>query len=78
MTSISQNMQKNWATQLKRYHRKNSTYLEAIKKNPVDEKSKKYVRFSTENNYKDPKSKVDDYVKISKYKSIFAKGYVPN
>ena len=78
MTSISQNIWKNWATQLKRYQRKNSTYHEAFKKNPVDKKSKKYVTFSTENNYKDPKFKVDDYVKISKYKSIFGKGYVPN
>ena len=27
---------------------------------------------------KDPKFKVDDYVRISKYKNIFAKGYTPN
>ena len=65
MTSISQNIQKNWETQLKRYKRKNS-------------KSKKYVIFSTENIYKDPKFTVDDYVRISKYKNIFRKGYVPN
>ena len=29
-------------------------------------------------NYKDPKFKVGDYVRISKYKNIFAKGYMPN
>ena len=28
-------------------------------------------------NKKDPKFKVDDYVRISKYKNIFAKGYTP-
>ena len=29
-------------------------------------------------NKKDPKFKVGDYVRISKYKNIFAKGYIPN
>ena len=29
-------------------------------------------------NYKDPKFKVGDRVRISKYKNIFAKGYMPN
>ena len=29
-------------------------------------------------NNKDPKFKVGDYVRISKYKNIFAKGYMPN
>ena len=27
---------------------------------------------------KNPKFKVDDHVRISKYKNIFAKGYTPN
>ena len=31
-----------------------------------------------ENNDKDPKFEVVDHVKILKYKSIFAKGYIPN
>ena len=29
-------------------------------------------------NNKDTKFKVGDYVRISKYKNIFAKGYMPN
>ena len=29
-------------------------------------------------NDKDPKFEVGDYVRISKYKNIFAKGYTPN
>ena len=29
-------------------------------------------------NYKDPTFKVGDLVRISKYKNIFAKGYMPN
>ena len=31
-----------------------------------------------EGNNKDPKFKVGDHVRISKYKNIFAKGYMPN
>ena len=34
--------------------------------------------FDVENNDKDPKFKVGDHVRISKYKNIFAKGYTPN
>ena len=29
-------------------------------------------------NDRDPKFKIGDYVRISKYKNIFAKGYMPN
>ena len=29
-------------------------------------------------NKKDPKFKVGDHVRISKYKNVFAKGYIPN
>ena len=31
-----------------------------------------------ENNKEGPKIKVDDYIRISKYKNIFAEGYVSN
>ena len=34
--------------------------------------------FEVENNDKDPKSKVEDHERISKYKNIFTKGYIPN
>ena len=37
-----------------------------------------YIDINKENNKDGPKSKVGDHVKISKYKNIFAKGYVPN
>ena len=33
--------------------------------------------FDKENNKEDPKSKVSDHVRISKYQNIFAKEYVP-
>ena len=37
-----------------------------------------YIDFEKEVNDKDPKFKVGDHVRISKYKNIFAKGYTPN
>ena len=56
----------------------NNTYHRTIKLKPVDVKDNTYVDFEKEVNDKDPKSKVGDYVRISKYKNIFAKGYLPN
>ena len=45
---------------------------------PVDVTDNKYIEFIKEVNDKDPKFRVGDYVRISKYKNIFAKGYMPN
>ena len=36
------------------------------------------IAFNENYNKKDPKFKVSDHVRISKYKIIFAKGYTPN
>ena len=57
----------------------NNTYHSTIKIKPVDVKSSTYiVYYSKEINNKDPKFKIDDIVRISKYKNIFAKGYTSN
>ena len=56
----------------------NNTYHRTIKKTPADIKDNTYFHFKREVNDKDPKFKVGDHVKISKYKNIFAKGYTPN
>ena len=45
---------------------------------PADVKLITYIESSKENNEKDPKFEVGDHVRKSKYKNIFAKGYVPN
>ena len=37
-----------------------------------------HIDLNKENKKEGPKFKVNDNVRISKYKSIFAKGYVPN
>ena len=36
------------------------------------------VESGVESNYQDPKCKVGDHVKITKYKKVFAKGYTTN
>ena len=56
----------------------NNTYHRKIKMKPVDVKDNTYIDFEKGTNDKDPKFKVGDYVRISKYKNIFAKGYMPN
>ena len=56
----------------------NNTYHRTIKMKPVDVKGNTYINFEKEVNNKDPKFKVGDYIRISKYKNIFAKGYLPN
>ena len=43
-----------------------------------DFKTSTYFDFEVENNDKNPKFKDSDCVRISKYKNIFEKGYVPN
>ena len=49
-----------------------------IKMKPVDIKQSAYINSSKETNNEDPKLKIGDIVRISKYESIFTKGYVPN
>ena len=51
----------------------NNKYHRTIKIKPVDEKSKTYINFNFENIHNDLKLKVGNYVRISKYKNIFAK-----
>ena len=76
MTSISKNVyiDKLNAT----VNKYNNTYHTTIKMKPIDVKDNTYINTNKEINYKDPKFKVGDYVRISKYKNIFAKGSMPN
>ena len=45
---------------------------------PINIKDNRYINFEKEVYNKNPKFKVGDYVRISKYKNIFAKGYMAN
>ena len=56
----------------------NNTYHTTIKMKPIDVKDNTYINTDKETNDKDPKFKVGDRVRISKYKNIFANGYTPN
>ena len=61
----------------------NNTYHRTTKMKPADVKDNTYIESielnsNKEVNDKDPKFKVGDHVRISKYKNIFAKGYMPN
>ena len=56
----------------------NNTYHASIKMKPVDVKDNTYIYFKKESNDENPKFKVGDHVRISKYENVFAKGYMPN
>ena len=45
---------------------------------PTDVISDSYVEFNKDSNEKDPKFKVGDRIRISKYKNIVAKWYIQN
>ena len=52
----------------------NNTYHRTIKMKPVDVKNNTYIDSNKEVHDKDPKFKIGHHVRISKYKSTFAKG----
>ena len=56
----------------------NNTVHKTIKMKPIDVTSDSYAEYNEDFNKKDPKFKVGDHVRISKYKNIFAKGYTQN
>ena len=76
MTSISKNVYIDKLDDIVNEY--NNTYHTTIKMKPIDVKDNTYINTDKEINNKDPKFKVGDRVRISKYKNIFAKGYTPN
>ena len=76
MTAISKNVYFDVLDDI--VNKYNNTVHRTIKMKPIDVKDNTYVDSKKEVNDKDPKFKVGDYVRISKYKNIFAKGYTPN
>ena len=80
MASISENV---YINKLDDTVNECNTYHRTIKMKPVDVKDNAYIDWielhsNKEVNDKDRKFKVDDHVRISKYKNIFAKEYTPN
>ena len=76
MTSISKNVYIDKLDDIVKEY--NSTYHASIKMKPADVRDNTYIDFKKEINNKDPNFKFSDHVRISKYKNIFAKGYMPN
>ena len=56
----------------------NNAVHRTIKMKPIEVTDDSFAEYNKEFNKTDPKFKVGDHVRISKYKNIFAKGYVPN
>ena len=54
------------------------TVHKTIKMKPIDVTDDSFVEYNEDLNERNPKFKVGDHVRISKYKNIFAKGYAPN
>ena len=76
MTAISKNVYVDVLDDI--VNKYNSTVHKTIKMNPIDFADDSFAEYNEESNKKDPKFKVGDHVRISKYKNIFAKGYAPN
>ena len=76
MTSISKNAYIDKLDDIVDEH--NNTYHRTIKMKPIDVKNNTCINIDKELNDNDPKFKVGDHGRISKYKNIFAKGYIPN
>ena len=76
MTSVSKNVYIDKLDDI--VNKYNNTYHSTIKMKPVDIKSNTYIDSSKEINDKNPKFKIGDNVRISKYPNIFPKGYTLN
>ena len=76
MTSVSESVYINKLNDIVGEY--NNTCHRKIKMRRIDVKDNAYIDFSKEVNDNDPKFKVGDLVRISKYKIVFAKGYTPN
>ena len=76
MTSISKNVYIDKLDVIVNIYR--NIYHSTIKMKPIDVNSSTYIDFNKGNNKEDRKFKVGGHIRMSKYKNIFAKDYVPN
>ena len=75
MTQISENVYIDKLDDI--VHKYKNKKHRKIKMKPIDVEDNIYIDFGKEVNDNDPKFKVGDDVRISKYKNFFAKGYIP-
>ena len=76
MTSVSKNVYFDVLDDIVDEH--NNTYHKTIKMKPIGVKDDSFAEYNEESNEKDPKFKIGDHVRISKYKNVFSKRYTPN
>ena len=76
MTAISKNLYFDVLDDI--VNKYNNTVHITIKIKLIDVTNDSFAEYNEEFNKKGPKFKVGNHVRISKYKYIFAKGYVPN
>ena len=76
MTSISKNVYFDVLDDI--VNKYNNTVHKTIKMKPIDVTNNSFVEYNEESNKNDPKFKVGDHVRISKYRNIFANRYSPN
>ena len=75
MTAISKNV---YFDVLDDIVNKYNTVHRIIKMKPIDVTDDSFTEYNEDSNKRNPRFKVSDHVRISKYKNIFAKGYAPN
>ena len=56
----------------------NNTVHRTIKMKPIEVRDDSHAEYNEDSNKRNPKFKVSNHVRISKYKNIFAKGHVLN
>ena len=76
MTTISKNVYIDSLNDI--VNKYNNTVHKTIKMKPIDVTGDSYVEYNEDFNKKGTEFKVNGHVRISKYKNIFAKGYVSN
>ena len=76
MTAISKNVYFDGLDDI--VNKYNNTVHRTIKMKPIDVTNDYFAEYNKDSNKRNRKFKVSDHVRISKYKNIFAKGFVPN
>ena len=76
MTAISKNVYFDVLDDI--VNKYNNTIHQTIKMKPIDVTDDLFAEYNEESSLKNPRFKVGDHVRISKYKNIFANGYAPN
>ena len=76
MTAISKNVYHDALDDI--VNKYNNTVHSTTEIKPIDVTDDSFAEYNEETNKKDPKFKIGNHVRISKYKNIFANGYTPN